>query len=151
MLMKYCNRCGCNHIVPQGVMYCKVHTETQAERHKEYDQVRRNKKAKTFYNSPGWRTVRQIALIRDNYIDVYLYVTEGRVVPAQHVHHITELEENYSKRLDLDNLISLSAGSHSKISKMYKDAGQREEMQKTLRDCLREYKKRIGKGEPKKF
>lgn len=45
---------------------------------------------------------------------------KGRVVPADTVHHIVELMEDYSKRCDLDNLISISEATHSMISKAYK-------------------------------
>ena len=38
--------------------------------------------------------------------------TEGKVVPADMVHHIIELSEDYSKRCTLDNLISVSSRTH---------------------------------------
>ena len=94
-LLKYCNRNGCNKLVPQGVRYCKAHTVNKTaenrERHKEYDAHCRNQTAKAFYNSSEWKTTRARVLARDTGIDIYLYITEGRVVPADTVHHIVEL------------------------------------------------------------
>ena len=155
-LMKYCNKTGCNRLVPQGVKYCVVHTVNKTaenrQRHKEYDAHCRNQKAKVFYNSAEWKAARDRVMARDAGIDIYLYITEGRIVLADTVHHIVELMEDYSKRCDMDNLISISEATHSMISKAYKDAAKKAAMQQTLRECIREYKKRIaGAGGAKKF
>ncbi len=147
-LLKYCNRNGCNKLVPQGVRYCKEHTINKTaenrERHKEYDAHCRNQTAKAFYNSSEWKATRARVLARDTGIDIYLYITEGRVVPADTVHHIVELMEDYSRRCDLDNLISISEATHSMISKAYKDEIKKAQMQQTLRECISEYKKRLA-------
>lgn len=147
-LMKYCNKAGCNRLVPQGVRYCAAHTVDRTaenkERHKEYDSHCRNQTAKVFYNSSEWRAARARALARDTGIDIYLYITESRVVAADTVHHIIELSEDYSKRCDLDNLISISEATHSMISKAYKDETKKAQMQQTLRECIREYKQRVA-------
>lgn len=147
-LMKYCNRNGCNKLVPYDVRYCKAHTIDKTaenrERHKEYDAHCRNQTAKAFYNSAEWRAARARTLARDTNIDIYLYITEGRVVPADTVHHIVELMEDYSKRLDPDNLISISEPTHSMISKAYKDEAKKAAMQQTLRECIQEYKRRLA-------
>lgn len=144
-LMKFCNRTGCKEVVPLGVKYCKVHTIDKAaenrERHKEYDAHCRNQKAKAFYNSTAWKVMRTKVLARDNHIDIYLYVTKRQIVQADTVHHIIELLEDYSKRLDMDNLISVSEETHSMISKAYKDDAKRKDMQRTLKKCLEACKK----------
>lgn len=146
-LMKYCNKAGCNRQVPQGVKYCILHTinktEENRQRHREYDARRRNQKAKDFYNSAEWKAARARALARDTNIDIYLYIMEGRVVPADTVHHIVELMEDYSMRCDMDNLISISEGTHSMISRAYKDTVKKKAMQQTLRECIREHKRRV--------
>lgn len=146
--LKYCNRNGCNKLVPQGVRYCEKHTITKTvenkERHKEYDAHCRNQTAKAFYNSAEWRIARARALARDINIDIYLYVREGRVVPADTVHHIVELTEDYSKRCDIDNLISISEPTHSMISKAYKDSTRKAQTQQALRECILQYKGRMG-------
>ena len=148
--MKYCNRNGCNKLVPQGVRYCATHTTDKTtenrQRNKEYDAHCRNQTAKAFYNSAEWQTARARALARDTGIDVYLYITEGRVVPATMVHHIIELREDYTKRCDIDNLISVSDTTHkSIIDKAYKDERKKEQMQQTLRECVKEYQRRLDR------
>lgn len=164
-LMKYCDSAGCNRLVPQGTKYCAVHTirkpvagkptaenpvknrQGNRQRHKEYDAHRRNKKAKDFYNSAAWLATRRRVMARDAGIDIYLYITEHRIVPADTVHHIVELKENYTKRCDPDNLISLSSSTHSMISKAYKESVKRKaEMQQTLRECMQEYKRKLNGG-----
>lgn len=147
-LMKYCNRNGCNRLIPQGKKYCEAHTITRTEenkeRHKEYDAHCRNQKSKAFYNSGEWRAARARALARDTGIDIYLYITTGEVVPADMVHHIVELTEDYSKRCDLDNLISVSDRTHKTvIDKAYKDEAHKAHMQQALRECIVEYKRRF--------
>lgn len=128
-LLKYCNRNGCNKLVPQGVRYCKEHTVNKTaenrERHKEYDAHCRNQTAKAFYNSSEWKATRARVLARDTGIDIYLYITEGRVVPADTVHHIVELMEDYSRRCDLDNLISISEANVVLLIVMCKWRGSR--------------------------
>ena len=147
-LMKYCNKTGCRRLIPQGIKYCKAHaadaTEGNRERHKEYDQHCRNQEAKRFYNSAAWRDTRAKVLARDSGIDIYLYIMEGRIVPADTVHHIIELAEDRSKRLDMDNLISISEATHSMISKAYKDMAKKKKLQQELKNCIKEYKKRVA-------
>ncbi len=155
-LMKYCNRTGCNRLVPQGIRYCTVHTtdhtEENRQRHREYDAHCRNQKSKRFYNSAQWKAARAAVLARDAGIDIYLYIMERRVVPADTVHHIIEVAEDDSKRCDMDNLISISERTHSMLSVAYKDAEKKKAMQCLLRECMNEYKKRCsGGGGAKKF
>lgn len=142
--MKYCNKVGCNRLIPQGKRYCSVHTlnttEANRERHREYDKNRRNKKAKNFYNSREWQMTRAKVLARDNGIDIYLYITEGRIVKADMVHHIVELSKDYEKRCEMTNLISLSEHTHKTvIERAYNDEKKREEMQKKLRQCIDDF------------
>jgi hypothetical protein len=146
MFMKYCNAPGCNQLIPHGAVYCKRHTIDRtadtAEQRRTYDAHHRNRKSKAFYNSMEWHIVRRQALTRDAGIDIYLYMKESRVVPADTVHHIVELAEDYTQRSSLDNLISVSEATHSMISKAYKDENKKETMQKTLRECLKQYLER---------
>lgn len=145
--MKYCNHQGCNTLVPQGTLYCKAHTRTRAEANKEYDKYTRDKKRKSFYSSAEWKSAKTLARIRDNGIDVYLFVTTGEVVAADVVHHIVELKEDYSKRIDLSNLISVSSATHEgPIKAAYADPVKRKQMQQELRECIAKYEVMMGRG-----
>lgn len=140
-LKKFCAHCGCNKLIDCTERYCNAHKKRdKAESDKDYDKNRRNKEAKAFYNSTAWKRKRQQILVRDKGIDVYVYMTEGRIVKAEHVHHIVELDEDSSLALVDSNLISLSAATHSAISKVYEDARKRQHMQVKLRSFLRDFK-----------
>ena len=138
---KFCSHCGCSRLIDCTERYCDVHKKRdKAESDKQYDKHQRNKESKAFYNSTAWKRKRQQILIRDKGIDVYVYMTEGRVVKAEHVHHIVEIDEDPSLALIDDNLISLSAATHSIISGVYKEARKRQQMQAKLRALLRDFK-----------
>ena len=146
-LKKYCARCGCNRLVDITETYCKAHARTNAERNAEYDRAQRDRKAKAFYNSAEWQTARAVALARDTGIDVYIYMTEHRVVPAVVVHHIVELREDYSKRSTLSNLISISEATHEGVIRQaYSRQDTKREMQEALRQAVRDYQKVVAGG-----
>jgi 5-methylcytosine-specific restriction protein A len=69
---------------------------------------------KQFRNSKVWLTKRKHILIRDKYkcqeCKKYLMNVEAR-----HVHHIIAINDNWDKRLDNDNLISLCLACHNKV------------------------------------
>lgn len=133
-LKKYCNKVGCHCLIDYHEKYCEKHknreTEVKKERHKYYDTHKRDIDLKRFYNSAAWKKVREQALIRDHYIDIYLYHKKGIIVAADTVHHIIEVKEDAKKRLELDNLISVSEETHNKISQLYKEPLKKEELQK---------------------
>lgn len=144
---KYCARCGCSRMIDVTETYCKVHAGISAERHAEYDRSRRDRKAKAFYNSAEWQMARAAALARDTGIDVYIYLTEHRIVPANMVHHIVELREDYSRRSELSNLISVSRETHEGvIREAYKKPGTKRKMQQELRKAVENYQKVVAGG-----
>lgn len=141
-LRKFCAHPGCNKVIDITKTYCDRHTVTKAQRDKEYDTKHRDRKAKAFYNSRAWRIVRQRVLTLDNYIDLYLYATERRIVKASLVHHIIEYREDPSKGLDPNNLISVSEETHEKaIKQAYANEESKKEMQDQLRKAIKEYRK----------
>ena len=70
-------------------------------RHMEYNLRRRNKKAAAFYVSAEWRKVRAFALSLYDSLDMYAYYVQHKIVVADMVHHITEIEEDWTQRLNL--------------------------------------------------
>lgn len=144
---KYCAHVGCNRLIDITKVYCPIHSRTNAERNAEYDKTQRDKKAKAYYNSAEWKAARARTLARDTGIDIYLYVTEGRVVPATMVHHIIELREDYTKRSSPSNLISVSEATHEGVIKQaYASAEAKKDMQRTLRRCIVKYQEIVGGG-----
>jgi phosphoglucosamine mutase len=54
---------------------------------------------------------------------VYEYMMHGRVVIADTVHHIVPLKEDWNRRLDISNLMSLNHDTHSQIERDYEKYG----------------------------
>ena len=145
MLKKYCNHTGCNRLIPATESYCEKHKNQAVVSQKEYDQKIRDKEGKRFLNSVAWQTIRKQTLIRDQGLDVYLFVTEQRIVKADHVHHIIPRADAPELALDINNLISLSNDTHSYIESQYrKSNAEKEAMQKKLNEVLKVFMK--GRG-----
>jgi 5-methylcytosine-specific restriction protein A len=114
--LKPCLVTGCPNLT-QG-RYCDKHKgkeqQSKAERHRYYDEHMRDQQAREFYHSKEWERVRLAALARDNFLCQHC-LRNNRITPADMVHHIIEIKRDWSKRLDLDNLISLCNSCHNKI------------------------------------
>lgn len=71
--------------------------------------------ARKFYKSQAWRNVRDYCMSRDHYLCVDC-MKQGRLNPAEEVHHITELTpdniDDPSITLNPDNLVSLCRECH---------------------------------------
>ena len=79
-------------------------------------------------------------------VDVYLYMTQGKIVPADTVHHITPLRDDWNRRLDVNNLMSLHHETHSTIERDYASRGARS-MAHTLYILLSEFREKVKAGE----
>ncbi|WP_242224492.1 HNH endonuclease [Bacillus cereus group sp. BfR-BA-01380] len=90
--------------------YCEKHKKKAT---KYYDKHQRDSKATQFYKSTAWVKVREQVLLRDNYLCRHC-ISNGKLVPADMVHHIHELKDDWLKRLDMDNLLSLCNACHNK-------------------------------------
>ena len=84
----------------------------QDVKHMEYNLRRRNKKAAAFYVSAEWRKVRAFALSLYDSLDMYAYYVQHKIVVADMVHHITEIEEDWTQCLNVENLFPLSNANH---------------------------------------
>lgn len=113
-------------------------------RHREYDRMSRNKKTKAFYVSSEWKRIRRKVLQLDGGLDVYLYMTQGKIVLADTVHHIIPIQEDWSMRCCVENLMSLNHNTHSMIEKMYEK--DREGTEKKLKKMIRLYREEQGAG-----
>lgn len=158
MLLKLC-RCG--KLIEQSERMCKEceekykaqrkeYEEKHKDRHIKYNREKRNKKHARFYNSNDWLRLRSQILQRFNYIDVYQLYANNKFVNADMVHHIIEIEEDWSKRFDIDNLIPLSSSTHNTISALYRRSQKKKrETQQLLYKFMERYLNEIG-GDSKK-
>ncbi|MCD8148844.1 MAG: HNH endonuclease [Clostridiales bacterium] len=139
-IYKRCSRCG--RRIPSGTTcecVIRLRKEQQKARYHEYDQQRRDPRAKEFYNSAEWLGARAAALSMDEGLDVYVFMTSGAVLYANTVHHIIPLSDDWSRRCDVGNLMSLHHSTHSSIEQKYKE--NKKTMQKELLAMLKRYRR----------
>ncbi|MTV20886.1 HNH endonuclease [Staphylococcus delphini] len=67
-----------------------------------------------FYHSRAWKKLREIALDRDNNL-CQMCLRKGEITDATIVHHIVYVDDDFSKALDLENLMSVCHSCHNKI------------------------------------
>lgn len=109
-----CNRPGCRELTTDR--YCEEHAylaeQQRKDRHKYYDQHKRDQQAAKFYHSIEWDRVRQQALIRDHGLcqDCLL---EQQITPAGPVDHTIPIRVRWDLRLVLSNLRSLCDRHHA--------------------------------------
>lgn len=131
MLMKIC-RCG--RLIPQNQQMCADCSKHDKVRHTMYNSTIRDHRAAQFYTSQAWRSCRASILARYDYLDIYDLFINQRMTAAEHVHHIIELTDDWSQRLNVNNLIPLSHANHSIISQLYKH--DKETTQQLLRSLI---------------
>lgn len=139
MLFKFC-RCGKKILIEEKYCNkCKEEIEkSNRKRYKRYKDNRTDIKEQQFYNSSEWKSKREYILGKYSYIDIYAYYTEGVIIPADTIHHIVELKDNWDKRLDSFNLLCCSKESHQEIHKKYKD--NKSKIIKELNEMLEKFR-----------
>lgn len=114
--LRPCAHPGCPHLT--AGYYCPTHQQAADQRkrleQRHYDRHHRDQKSAAFYRSPEWLAVREAVLVRDHGL-CQRCLWEGRITPADTVHHIVELREDWSRRLDPANLVSLCQACHNAV------------------------------------
>ncbi|MBU6137338.1 HNH endonuclease [Clostridium tertium] len=116
MLKKIC-RCG--KVIPYSMKVCdECKSKVELERKqniKYYKQTtyERDSKYNKFYKSKEWNTVRQLAIVRDHALCKDC-LDNNVITPYNTVHHIVPIKEDWSRRLDINNLICLCESCHQK-------------------------------------
>lgn len=132
--------CRCGKIINYEDRYCSQCTKqveearerSKKERNKRYARNRTDVKEQKFYQSRAWKVTRQAVAQRDNFL--CLVCLENKEIRNFHtVHHIEELKENWDKRLDEGNLISVCKKCHENLHNEYdKGAKEKKKMQNKL-------------------
>lgn len=86
-----------------------------------------HEKFTSFYNSPEWKNLRNRKFYASNGLCELCY-KEGIIKEAREIHHIVPINENWSKRLEYDNLIALCPAHHQEMH------NRDSQLQKFLRD-----------------
>ena len=118
MLLKLCK--GCGKLIPQTMNMCEDCEEKKQSRYMVYNNTRRDKRAAEFYISKEWRTMRECIINLFDNVDIYALYVRHELLTCEPVHHIVELEEDWTQRLNPLNLIPLNQSSHSTITALYK-------------------------------
>ena len=106
-----CTYPQCSNLTYNGTR-CDEHRVTRnAAKDKAYRNREENREYTQFYKSAQWRKLRQWHITR-NPLCVSC-AAQGLTVPADVVDHIIEIRDDYSKRLDADNLQSLCHVCHN--------------------------------------
>lgn len=110
-IVKRCGKVGCRELIDSYEAYCEIH---KGETDRAYNQWRDKHMPEyiKFYKSTAWTKKRVQALRRDEWV-CQDCAAEGIITVAQEVHHLVETKHDWSKRLELDNLISLCRTHHN--------------------------------------
>jgi 5-methylcytosine-specific restriction enzyme A len=113
--LRPCSKMGCHNLTRDK--YCDTHKVEQDKQKQEsnqhYNRYSRDKKLTDFYWSAAWRKLRAFAYARDNGLCVRCR-QEKRLRKGDVVDHIVPVKEDWSKRLDADNLQTLCHACHNK-------------------------------------
>lgn len=129
MIWKRCSRCGAR--VPTG-QQCKCKKERPEQ--KRTDGIRKE------YHTERWKKAREYTLKKYGYVDLYALYHNGRVTPADRVHHIKLVLDDPEAFYDISNHFPCSDASHHEIHRRYKDEDMGQ-VQDELRSYLERYKK----------
>lgn len=155
-IYKFCARC--NTKIPHTERYCtKCKEEVEKnnrKRYKRYNMERYSNKEErkyiNFYSSNEWINERDFIKIRDCGLCIPCFYSlyngeevvykEEDTCSSDYVHHIIELKEDWDKRIDDMNLISVCSCHHDRIHREYeKGIKEKAKMQKALIKILKWY------------
>ena len=114
MLTKLCAKCG--RVMGLGSALCSTCKARADERHKQYDNNVRDKRSASFYASPQWIRLRDLTMTRAGY-QCQRCKQQGKLTPATEVHHIVPIRVDWSKRLEMNNLMCLCHKCHMEVHK----------------------------------
>lgn len=140
-ILKLCSWHGCTKIIKEDKKFCSYHDKKdsaeQRERYKEYKRRRSHndevKRFQSFYNSDAWRRIRELGIKDTLAIDVVDFYKFNRIRQGERVHHIIELNDDFGKALDRNNLIYLTEKNHRIVHREYIN-GNKAKMQELLLD-----------------
>ena len=132
MIYKRCTRWG-TRLEYNRICSCKAKYKTNSDSYKD-------DKEKRFYKSEAWQDTTNIIKNKFSYLDIYSYYVLGRIEKGEVVHHIVALDEDFSKRLSLSNLIYLTEQNHRNIHNLMKRSPkEKEDVQKLLFSLIKRF------------
>lgn len=138
--------CICGKLINTNDKYCyncqKRKDREKKLQYKEYDSKRKDSKEWNFYKSKEWLTVRNYILNKYNGLDLYSLYVNGKIEYANTIHHIIELNEDWSLRLDINNLFPCCETTHNLIHGLY--VNNKVKTQELLRELLKKWNSEYG-------
>ena len=115
-MLKTCPTCGGLHEINE---VCPVQLKHRAEYLRNINRkLKRNSEADIFRNSRKWKRKRKQILSRDIFMCRVCFLLNHNITTENlSVHHIESLNNNFKKRLDDSNLISLCRYHHEMAEK----------------------------------
>lgn len=138
-MKKFCSLCNRN-LIDIKEKCCSSCKDKLSKRHSIYKKDRNDSKEQKFYSSKEWLKEREIIRNLDNNLCL-LCLQHKELNNMDTVHHIEELKENWSKRFEKDNLISLCESCHQNIHRKYLISQEEKlEIQHNLRVLIKKYR-----------
>lgn len=135
MIYRKCTQC---HVRVPEYSKCKCEREIRRESLRLYDERRmmdeRSKASAIFYKGATWLRCRNSVGNRQYWIDLIEW-NKGNIVEVEVFHHIIEVKEDWSLRLDRDNIIGLTQRNHMRVHAMMSKSDKDKAL---IQDALRE-------------
>ena len=111
-ILKQCNADGCKELIERNESHCDIHI---GETDRQYNKYRKEAEPEVyaFYHSTAWKRARETALRQQKYLCQDCIEYEGIYNLADVVDHVIELKDDWSKRLEIDNLRALCHAHHN--------------------------------------
>ena len=139
MVLRAAQKCrvpACNELTRERNGYCIAHQkEVRVYKSDKYDK---------FYRSKEWLNKRRYIIERDMGLCIDCLISKEEPVDEKIVHHIEPVKDNWNRRLENNNLISVCDSCHKKIEGRYSTGNFEKEHEKNrLINLLREYINKI--------
>ena len=140
MIVRKCTVCGAK--VPQYTQ-CSCEQKKKLDNYRDYTRRRildeQEKERVTFYQSKEWSRCRDAVASHQFNLDIIEW-SRGFVVQADLYHHVVEVRNNNTDRLDIYSIIGLTQGNHNRIHAiMNRGAKEKKKMQDILMKMLDDF------------
>jgi len=140
--MAFKKTCRCGKIIDYNEKYCDKCAEYMHELKKENDRYydKHMRKNKDVYHSKQWRKLTNEIKNKFKGIDIYAYYVLGELVYGDLSHHVIPINDDDSRKFDLDNLIWVSNSTHSIVHAEYDKGGRaKQDMQELLFSLIKRW------------
>jgi len=136
---KKCTKCG-KKIQQYKDCECKI--QAKRDSYNDYKRRRQDKDRQALYSSTTWIRLRDYIYRKYYGLCIVCLLKDNKIVNAEVVHHIEDVESSKGRELDADNLIPLCQSCHIRVHRQYdKNNNNKSSMQKILFLLLEKFNK----------